>query len=176
MVVIPTPESLPFKFGVNLEGGYTPPSYNPNTSDIEFRPIAEWHISNFDVDVNPVLDFPLTGPAAGVPRFQPSAAARYTLLGTVDLGLEYYADAGSIRHLEPVEREGHYLFETLELVKWAAWKLRAGLGEGLTSGSNPLTVTTIVGHFLASEEQLVRQRCPRTLGRTARDGRALAAR
>ena len=51
------------------------------------------------------------------------------------------------RGFEPVSKEGHYIFETLELVRWPAWRVRAGLGEGLTSGSNPLTVTTILGHF-----------------------------
>ncbi len=135
------------KFALNVEGGYTPPAYNPNTWDVEVRPVAEWRFSNFDIDVNPIIDFTFTGPSGGVPHFNPAAATRFTVLGTVDLGVEYYATFGPLSSFEPVSKEGQYIFETLDLVRWPEWRVRAGLGEGLTAGSNPLTVTTILGHF-----------------------------
>ncbi len=147
MAIIPTPDALPLGFAVNLEGGYAPPAYNPAMWDLEIRPIAEWRFSNFDIDLNPILDITFEGPSAGVPRFEPAAAVRYTLLHTLDLGAEYYASYGPISGLDPVARQGQYIFETLDLVRWPAWRARVGFGEGLTAGSNPLTVTTIFGHF-----------------------------
>lgn len=141
------PRDVSLTFGVNFEGGYTPPAYDPGTWVFEIRPSAEWRAGAFDLDLNPILDIDFEGPSAGVPRFEPAAAARYTLLGTVDLSAEYYANFGPLSGFEPVARQGQYLFETLDLVRWPEWRVRAGLGEGLTSGSNPLTVTTIVGHF-----------------------------
>jgi hypothetical protein len=46
MFVIPTPEGSAFKLGVNVEGGYTPPPYDPGTGTFEIRPIAEWRIAD----------------------------------------------------------------------------------------------------------------------------------
>lgn len=147
MVILPTPDSFPLRFGGNFEGGYTPPEYGPATWDFEFRPIAEWRLGGFDIDLNPILDVPFDGPSPGVPRFEPAAAVRYTLLDTLDLGAEYYASYGPVSRFDPVAKQGQYVFETLDLVRWPAWRARVGLGEGLTAGSNPLTVTTIFGHF-----------------------------
>lgn len=76
-----------------------------------------------------------------------AAAVRYTFFGTLDGGLEYYAMLGPLSGFDPVTKQRHTIFETMDLVRWPAWRLRAGLGEGLTAGSNPLTVTTILGHF-----------------------------
>jgi hypothetical protein len=147
MVIVPMPETSSVRFATNVEGGYTPPAYNPNTWDLEVRPVAEWRFWDFDIDVNPVIDFTFTGPSAGFPQFDPAAAVRYTLLGTLDLGVEYYASFGAFGRFEPVAKEGQYIFETMDLVRWPAWRVRAGLGEGLTPNSNPLTVTTVLGHF-----------------------------
>lgn len=147
MLLIPVPETWPFRFGINFEGGYVPPSYDPGTWMFEVRPIAEWRIASFDIDLNPVVTFNFEGPSAGVPRFDPAAAMRYTLFATIDVGLEYYASFGPLSGFSPTEKQGHYVFETLDLVRWPAWIVRAGLGEGLTSASNPFTVTTKLGHL-----------------------------
>jgi hypothetical protein len=147
MLIVPTAEAFPVKLAVNVEGGYTPSEYNPNTWDLEVRPVAEWRWSSFDIDVNPIVDITFTGPSAGIPQLNPAAALRYTVLGSLDLGLEYYASLGPVNGLSPVAKQGHYLFESLDLVRWPFWRVRAGLGEGLTAWSNPLTVTTILGHF-----------------------------
>jgi hypothetical protein len=64
MMIFPTPETCPVTFAVNVEGGYTPPAYNPNTWDVELRPVAEWRFSYFDIDANPIIDFTFTGPSA----------------------------------------------------------------------------------------------------------------
>ncbi len=72
---------------------------------------------------------------------------RYTLLGTLDFGVEYYPSFGPFAGFEPVPKQGQHIFETLDLVRWPEWGVRAGLGEGFTAGSNALTVTTILGHF-----------------------------
>jgi hypothetical protein len=80
MVIISTPETFPLKLGVNFEGGYTPPAYDPGTWVFEIRPIAEWRLGELDIDVNPIVDFNFQGSTSGVPRFEPAAAARYTVL------------------------------------------------------------------------------------------------
>jgi hypothetical protein len=147
MVVAPTPEDWPLKFGVNFEGGYVPPEYDPGAWIFEVRPIAEARWGDFDFDVNPIFTVGFDGPSAGVPRFEPAAAVRYTVLETVDLGLEYYAAFGPLDRVAPVSKQGQYVFETVDLVRWPAWRARIGVGEGLTSGSNTLTFTSMIGHF-----------------------------
>jgi hypothetical protein len=147
MVIIPMPDDFPLQLAVNFESGYVPPQYDPGTWLFEVRPIAELKVGSFDFDVNPIVTFGFAGPGAGIPRIEPAAAVRYMLLKTVDLGVEYYAAFGRVDGFTPIAKQGHYVFETVDLVRWPAWRVRLGVGEGLTSGSNPVTITTMFGHF-----------------------------
>jgi hypothetical protein len=147
MVIAPTPETSPFKLGVNFEGGYVPPEYDPGAWVFEVRPVVEARFGDIDLDVNPIVAVGFEGPERRIPRLEPAAAARYTLLDAVDLGLEYYASLGPVNGFRPLAKQGHYVYETVDIVRWRAWKLRAGVGEGVTAGSNPVTFTTVVGHY-----------------------------
>jgi hypothetical protein len=68
MFILPTPETFPLRFGVNFEGGYTPPTYDPGAWVFEIRPVAGWRVANFDIDLNPILDIQLRGACQGVHR------------------------------------------------------------------------------------------------------------
>jgi hypothetical protein len=46
----------------------------------------------------------------------------------------------------PLAHQRHYVFETVEVVRWPEWIVHAGVGEGLTSASTRWIVTSIVGH------------------------------
>jgi hypothetical protein len=138
----------PFSLAVNLEAGYSPAGYDPARWSCEVRPIVEWHPGNWDIDFNPVLGFGLTGAHAGVPSFEPAAQVRYEFERAFTLGLEYYGATGPLDAVEPVDRQGHYLFETVDFIRWPKWIVHFGVGQGLTPGASPLVVTTIVGRRL----------------------------
>lgn len=147
MAIAPTASTFPIRFAVNVEGGYDPPTFDPGKSALEVRPIAEMHVGDFDFDLNPVLAANGRGAHAGVPRFEPSGAVRYTVLRTVDLSVEYYAALGPVDRFAPLPAQQHTILEAVDLVRWPRWIVRAGVGEGLTSSSNGLVVTTMLGHF-----------------------------
>ena len=48
----------------------------------------------------------------------------------------------------PLPAQSHYLFETIDLVRWKGWEIQVGIGAGLTPASNPLVVKCILGHEL----------------------------
>jgi hypothetical protein len=79
MGVAPKLPGVPLKLAVNLEGGYLNARFEPARWTGEIRPILELSIGDLDVDLNPVMSFGWTEPHAGIPRFEPEAAVRYTV-------------------------------------------------------------------------------------------------
>jgi hypothetical protein len=143
---LPMRRGCPVQLALNLEAGYSPAGYDPTRWSAEARPIIEWHPGHWDIDFNPVFAFPLTGAHAGVPSFEPAAQVRYELEHALTLGLEYYGATGPLTAVEPVDRQGHYVFETVDIIQWPKWIVHFGIGQGLTTGSSPVILTSIVGH------------------------------
>jgi hypothetical protein len=137
-----------WRFAVNLEGGYQPRRFDPAQWGLELRPVVEWTEGAFDVDLNPVVAAPLGGDDAGIPQLQPSVALRVVLGDLLKLSAEYYAQLGPISRMPPVELERHYLFETVDVLRWREWIIHIGVGEGLTTASTRFVATSLVGrHF-----------------------------
>jgi hypothetical protein len=80
-------------------------------------------------------------------RFEPCGAVRYNLDAMLDLSVEYYADLGPVSGFDASVHQQRYVFEAVDVIGSRTWTFRVGLGEGLTSNSNPITITTIVGHY-----------------------------
>jgi len=146
--VLPARAGNPFRFGVNLEVSRLPEQFDRDRWGAEIRPIATWSSARGDVyvSVNPIVDLSLAGPGRGdAPAFEPAATALYVVDGIASFGLEYYADLGPIGDWSPAGAQAHYLFEVLNVLEWKHLELNAGVGEGLTEGSNRFVAKAIVG-------------------------------
>ena len=139
-------ETTVFHFAINVEGGYQPARIDPARWGTEIRPVIDWTRAWFDVDVNPIIAFGWSGDHAGVPQLQPAASVRATIAETVAPGVEYYAQLGPLSDIPPVAEQRHYVFQTVDVVRWPEWIVHLGFGEGLTSASTRWIVTSILGH------------------------------
>src|SRR6185312_2398178 len=80
--------------------------------DTDFRqalaitPILERHVRGMEVSLNPAIEIGLRGPEAGeAPIFEPSAKVASRVAASVWLGVEYYAETGSIKHFDPLSEQ-----------------------------------------------------------------------
>jgi hypothetical protein len=68
------------------------------------------------------------------------------VFAVASVGVEYYGNLGPFSGFAPWREQEHYLFEVVNLLAVAHVELNAGIGEGLTAGSNSLTAKVIVGY------------------------------
>jgi hypothetical protein len=138
----------PFRWAVNFEISRLPERFDADRWGAEFRPIVTWSGAGGAayVSVNPILDFALAGPArTEAPSFEPAVGIRYVRAGLGAIGVEYYADFGPIGSWLAASAQEHYLYEVIDLLRWKWLELNAGVGEGLTAGSNDFVAKMIVG-------------------------------
>jgi hypothetical protein len=139
----------PFPFHVSVSLEY---AFIKNPGDVAFRqavaftPILERHIGRFEMSFNPSVEIAVRGPDAGSsPVFEPSAKAASRISRSVWLGVEYYAETGSIRRLEPLAEQHHLILPVVDIRSPAGWELNLGAGRGLTGGSEHWVVKSILG-------------------------------
>jgi hypothetical protein len=143
----------PFPFHVSISLEY---AFLKQPGDVHFRqalaitPILERHIRRFEFSFNPALEIAISGPNAGAsPVFEPSAKAASRVGRRVWLGVEYYAETGSIRRLEPLSEQHHLIFPVVDIRSPSRWDLNVGIGRGLTGGTEHWVVKSILGVSLS---------------------------
>jgi hypothetical protein len=146
--VLPARAESPFRLGVNLEVSRLPAEFDSDRWGAEIRPIATWTPPSgvAYAAVNPIVDVSLAGPGRDqAPTFEPAATILYVVGGLASFGLEYYADLGPIGSWLRAGEQEHYLFEVINLLRWKRLELNAGVGEGLSEGSNRFVAKMIIG-------------------------------
>lgn len=151
-----------WRFGVNLEISYLPPTFDHDRWGSEIRPIAAWHDPRWLFVVNPILDQSLSGADAKYgPSLQPALKIAVTT-GPVALGIEAYATLGQVGALLPWREQQNLLFEVFDLVSVERLELNVGVGEGLTEASSGVVFKMIVGYEF---DMVARQKPPKELSR-----------
>ena len=117
------------RFGLNFELSNLPETYDRNVWGGEVRPIVAWETKHSLLAVNPILT------RSAEWSFEPAAQALALLPGVAGAGLEYYGSTNGEQ----------YLYEVVNLLTDETLELQVGVGEGLTSESNPLVFKAIVG-------------------------------
>jgi hypothetical protein len=135
------------RIGANLELALLPVHYDRNRWGVELRPIASHENKHWLFAFNPIVDLALAGPDRREgPTFQPAAMAVLKVSQAASVGVEYYGNLGPFSDFAPWRTQEHYLFEVFNLLAASHIELNAGIGEGLTPGSNPFIVKMIVGY------------------------------
>jgi len=142
---------LPFHVSVSLEYAFLKQADDLTFRQaIAFTPILERHVGRFEMSFNPAVEVAITGPDAGSsPVFEPSAKAASRIARLVWLGVEYYAETGSIRRLEPLAEQHHLILPVVDIRSASGWELSLGAGRGLTGASEHWVVKSILGVPLA---------------------------
>jgi len=135
------------RLGVNFELSLLPQAFERGRWGSEVRPIVAWEDERVILACNPIFDTALAGEdfRAG-PSFEPAAMAKLKIQPSVALGLEYYGSIGPLAEPARLEEQRHYLFEVFDLLGVEHFELNAGVGEGLTSGSNAFVIKAITGY------------------------------
>ena len=138
-----------FPFHVSTSVEY---AFFENAGDRAFRqalavtPIFEHHNRSWELSLNPGFEIPIRGPEAGTgPVFEPSAKIASRAAELVSVGVEYYAETGSIRHIDPLSAQQHLVFGAVDVGSKSAWNLNVGLGRGLTGGTEHWVLKSILG-------------------------------
>jgi hypothetical protein len=137
-----------WRLGLNIEFSLLPQGYDRDRWGSELRPIVAFENKLFEIVVNPIVDSSLAGPDASAgPTFEPCLSAVYKMHDAVSFGFEYYTNLGPLSSgFLPLREQEHYLYEVFNLLSVKHYELNAGVGEGLTPGSNPLIVKVILGY------------------------------
>jgi len=86
--VVPFPEGVHYRLGVNVELSILPEAYDQSRFGSEIRPIACWENEHFIIAVNPIIDASLAAPDfAEGPSFEPALLAKAKIAGAVSLFL-----------------------------------------------------------------------------------------
>jgi hypothetical protein len=144
-----------WRLGLNIEFSLLPQGYDRDRWGNELRPIVAWENERFEFVLNPIVDSSLAGPdeSAG-PTFQPCLMAVYKVHEAVSLGFEYYTNLGPFSSgFLPLREQEHYVYEVFNLLSVKRLELNAGVGEGLTAGSNRLIFKMILGYTWEKDEE-----------------------
>lgn len=131
--------------GVNFELARVDQRYSqvPLTSEMRF--IAGYRAEDWLIGVNPILGFDLSpGYRNGGPELTLALKAAHDVAQGLALGVEYYSAIGKLSHSLPSNQQENMLFLVADYER-KGWSLNFGVGYGLTSATDTLTVKAILG-------------------------------
>jgi hypothetical protein len=142
LFVIPNAAEREFFYGVNFEFSYAMPQFLDTRWLIEMRPIVGWRKGDYEFIINPIVDFGI-GHNGGA-DFAPAARFARNLGENFAVGFEYYTDLGRPQDRLPFNEQQHNLYAVVDF-KIGRFDVNAGVGYGLTHGSDRLMAKMIIG-------------------------------
>ncbi|MDQ6759883.1 MAG: transporter [Acidobacteriota bacterium] len=146
------PEAWKWPVGasISFEFGYQRSQFSANTWTLEIRPIVDKQIDRWYVAFNPTMDRAFHGP--DVKRgfeFSPNAKVGYDVTKKVNVGVEYYGSLGPLTGFDPIHEQQQQIIPAVDLNLGPNWEFNAGLGVGITQGTDRLIFKMIVGRRFA---------------------------
>ncbi|MCU1297160.1 MAG: hypothetical protein JWO91_1438 [Acidobacteriaceae bacterium] len=142
------PESWKWPVGVSLsnEIGYQRRAFSPDTWTWEIRPVIDRKLGRWYLAFNPTLDRSFHGASVhkGV-GFSPNAKVGYDFTRRINGGIEYYGSLGPITGFDPLRDEQQQIVPSIDLDLGPNWEFNAGVGVGVTGGTDHLIVKCIIG-------------------------------
>ncbi len=145
LFVVPNAPSRRFFYGINFEFSDNTRHWDTSTFTAEIRPIIGWRAGPIEFIVNPILDYTSQG-VAGL-DFAPATRLAYRITDTWSVAAEEYDDFGPLRRFVPARQQSHQLFAVLDH-PIGRTEIEAGVGFGLTGGSDALALKLIVARDL----------------------------
>jgi hypothetical protein len=149
LFVSPNAEKREVFYGVNFEFSYAMPQFSETKWNIEVRPILGFRKGDYEFIVNPIVDIGLG--RDGNNTFAPAAKVARKINENLSFGFEYYTDLGPIQTMLPFNEQQHNLYAVVDF-KVGRFDVNAGVGYGLTPGSDRLMAKMIIGTDLNEPE------------------------
>ncbi len=142
LFVIPDAAERAFFYGVNFEFSYAMPQFSDTQWNMEIRPIVGWRKGDYELILNPIVDLGFGQNGGAV--FAPAARFARNLGENLAVGLEYYTDLGPLQNWLPFNEQQHNIYAVVDF-KIGRFDVNAGVGYGLTPGSDRLMAKMIIG-------------------------------
>jgi len=138
---------LPVGLSISNEIGYQRRQYSTALWDWEIRPIIDKQIGRWYLSFNPTFDRALQGPDTkrGF-EFSPNFKAGYDITKKINAGLEYYGALGPVTGFDRLRDQQQQIFPCIDLNVSPKWEFNAGVGVGVTQGTDHLIVKMIIGY------------------------------
>jgi hypothetical protein len=148
-VRVPESWKWPVGFSISIEFGYQRALYNGDTWDFELRPIIDKQIGKLYLAANPAFERSFHGPTVpGGVGLSPSFKAGYDFTKVINAGLEYYGDLGPLKEFDALGQQWQQIVPAVDLNFSKNWEFNAGMGVGVTHGTDHLVFKCIIGRRL----------------------------
>jgi hypothetical protein len=137
LFAVPDADNRMFVYAVNFEFSFNQKQWDEKRNTMEIRPIIGWHLGDWDIFLNPIVDNSYEG--FKNLDFAPSERIAYNFSKTWAVAAELYSDFGPIHHFFPGRDQSHQLFATVDYGGEPV-NIEAGIGFGLTPGSDQLVL------------------------------------
>jgi hypothetical protein len=141
-----------FFYGLNFEFSVNHDYWEPRTITSELRPIIGTHLGRWDLIYNPIMDTDYTGGLGGL-QFNPSGRVAYNLNDKWAAAFEEYAGFGTFNDIQPLHDQFHEVWATMDRKSEKSINIEAGVGLGLTAGSDRLTFKIMLSRDLNPKPQ-----------------------
>jgi hypothetical protein len=129
--------------GANLELGHVAQRYELASTAVELRMIAGRNTEHWTFGFNPVLDWGLSRGYGGSPDLNLALKVARTVARGIQLGGEYYPDYGRLALHSSFRDQDHRVYAAIDVDR-KPWQINAGVGYGLSAGSDRWTLKAIL--------------------------------
>jgi hypothetical protein len=145
LFAVPHADERKFFYGANFEFSVNAEHWDQHRFTSEVRPIVGWHLSSWDLIVNPIVDTAYDG--LKNLEFVPATRVAYNFSKKWALAAEEYADYGPLHDFHPAAEQAHQLYAVINHAT-KLFDIEAGVGFGLTSATDKLTLKLILSRDL----------------------------
>ena len=145
LFAVPHADDRRFFYGANFEFSVNAKHWDETRFTSEVRPIIGWHLHPVDIIINPIFDTAYDG--LKNLEFVPAARVAYNFNERWAAAVEEYADFGPVKGFLPWSEQSHQLYGIVNHTG-GFLDVEAGVGFGLTSGSDKLTLKLILSRDL----------------------------
>ena len=145
LFAVPRADDRTFFYGVNFEFSYNARQWDPTRFTSEIRPIIGWHLAPVDIIVNPIFDTSYDG--LKNLDFAPATRVACDLSATWVLAVEEYDDFGPVHQFYAENQQAHQIYGVVDHTT-KGLDIEAGIGFGLTSASDRITLKLILSRDL----------------------------
>ena len=145
LFAVPNADDRTFFYGANFEFSFNAKRWDTKGFTSEIRPIVGWHLKPIDIIINPILDTAYDG--LENLEFVPAARVAYNFKSGWAAAVEEYDDFGPLHGFLPASEQVHQIYAVVDR-NWKTWDIEAGVGVGMTNGSDRLTLKLILSRDL----------------------------
>jgi hypothetical protein len=149
LFAVPHADDRKFFYAANFEFSYNSKHWDNRHYTSEIRPIIGWHLHPVDIIVNPILDNSYVGGLKSL-DFAPATRVAYNFNPKLAIAVEEYADVGRLRDFLPAKEQSHQIYAVFDH-DMKLFHIEAGIGFGLTSASDKVTLKLMLSRDLNSK-------------------------